>query len=241
MLARVKGIMIDYDNTLLDQKSFMLDKLEQLQATYSPILPNKEKFLGIALELLEEGRKHDLFLQIKLRLGLSEKQITGLVNTYKKIVPRQAWLYPDVWSSLERLQRLGLRLAILSDDKSAKLQQKIDLAPGFVAFWEFVYSCKDMGEAKPHPSGFHGAAKQMGLPEEALIMVGDHLYRDVKGAIDAGYAGACWLNREDGFYRMRNDIFSRTFPKTWKKCIEVGSLSALASLFEDAHELNHSV
>ena len=63
-----------------------------------------------------------------------------------------------------------------------------------------VYCFKTIGFRKPSSEFFHFILKDLGLPPERVIMVGDDYVADVLGAQQAGLR-AVWFNREswEGF------------------------------------------
>ena len=56
---------------------------------------------------------------------------------------------------------------------------------------ESLVISSEVGFRKPHPSFFHAACAQLGLPPSKVLCVGDDPENDVRGAIRAGLSGFC--------------------------------------------------
>jgi 2-haloacid dehalogenase len=68
--------------------------------------------------------------------------------------------------------------------------QKTGLEPRFHA----ILISEEIGIQKPDPRIFHEAAERLGVPADSgVLMVGDNLNSDIRGALDAGLH-ACWFN-----------------------------------------------
>jgi len=97
-------------------------------------------------------------------------------------------LFPDARPALEALRRPRpggpLRLGILSNTQSFDLDflRREGLADEMDAV---CLSC-DCGLLKPDPRFYRHAASRLGLPPEAILMVGDSRSDDLEGALAAG-------------------------------------------------------
>jgi ribonucleotide monophosphatase NagD (HAD superfamily) len=65
----------------------------------------------------------------------------------------------------------------------------LDVAP-FVAALEHATGRSPMVFGKPAAGFFHAAAARLGLPPEDVMMMGDDVVADVRGAMAAGLKGA---------------------------------------------------
>jgi putative nucleotidyltransferase with HDIG domain len=64
---------------------------------------------------------------------------------------------------------------------------------GLDLYFERVFTMHELGSRKPDPTFFHTLSRQIDLPSESCIMIGDDLQTDVLGALRAGWR-AIWLN-----------------------------------------------
>lgn len=93
-------------------------------------------------------------------------------------------LYGDVRPALDDLQRLGLRLGVVSNfgPHLEALLQRLRLR----RYFEFVVVSALAGLAKPDPRIFDLAVAQIELAPDRLLYVGDHIGDDIEGAWAAG-------------------------------------------------------
>lgn len=88
-----------------------------------------------------------------------------------------ARLFPDALPALEELRTRGLRLALLSNTQSFDLEVlECSLLPGLL---ERVHLSCDTGRLKPEPEAYLALLRDLELPPEEALMVGDRLEDDV--------------------------------------------------------------
>jgi FMN phosphatase YigB (HAD superfamily) len=208
LAAPLRGVVFDLDDTLLDHKRWIVSKLSLLQATFSHVLPERRVFLTEALRLLEEGARSDLIDHIVGNLGLDGGLAATLIDAYRAAAPTEAPLFPDTLPVLEGLRRAGYRLALLADNPPDSQRRKLAAAPELEALFEAVVLTRDLGAEKPDPRGFLAVAERLGLAPAALAMVGDNPYRDVLGALHAGYGAAFLVARPAGLFRFDPLLFA---------------------------------
>jgi putative hydrolase of the HAD superfamily len=123
---------------------------------------------------------------------------------YEYFTRRGAWhLYPDVIPTLKALRKRGVKLGIISnwDDRLPPLLRVLKLHSRFDAI---VVSC-ETGCVKPARRIFRAAAKELKLPPQNILHVGDSFDLDVRGARAAGMQAV--LLRRDSLARQ-NQIAS---------------------------------
>ncbi len=224
-LDKVAGVVFDLDDTLFDQKDWILRKLRLLWQAEKHWLPREVDFLKSTLAILEEGERAKLFDVYAQQQGLSEAQRLSLISSYRLARPDAGRLYPDVAGALAQLRRRGLRLGLLTDNPAVSQRDKLratQLEPAFDA----VVLTGELGTPKPAAAAFAAVAQRLGLAAEQLVMVGDHVFRDSIGALDAGYAHAFHLQRAGAFFNFDMSLCQPLLP--------AGRFTCLAGL----HELN---
>lgn len=93
---------------------------------------------------------------------------------------------------------------------------------GLADYFQFVLRAGPSGRAKPFADMYHCAAKQLHLPVQAVLHVGDDLTTDVTGALRSGMQ-ACWVNdRAQDLLSAQN---SRLLPH-----LEISQLDSLTAL-----------
>jgi putative hydrolase of the HAD superfamily len=87
-------------------------------------------------------------------------------------------------SALDRVQALGLRIAVVSNSDGRAEQHLIDC--GVRDGLEFVVDSHRVGAEKPHPRIFQIALERLAVPPGRALYVGDIVAVDVRGARAAG-------------------------------------------------------
>ncbi len=224
-LNGIRGVVFDLDDTLLDQKSWMVSKLELTWHEERAILPERILFLSTALQIIEEGNRAHLFDALCLEFNLDNTARLRLIETYRKVRPADRPLYGDVRNTLDRLQRLGYRIGVLTDNPPASQRQKLDVC-GLFPLIDTVVLTEELGVQKPDPKVFEACARLLDLPPDQLVMVGDNLFRDMQGSFDAGYRHAFHIQRAGAFFNFNSDL-ARRVSGVMPACTSITNLSEL--------------
>ena len=118
-------------------------------------------------------------------LGVSDVSPQLFDAIYERFAQADAWLiYDDVIPTLQGLESMGLKLAVISnwDDRLIPLLEKLGLA---TYFDEIIVSAAH-GAHKPDASIFHHAAARLSVPINGLLHIGDSVREDLEGARSAG-------------------------------------------------------
>jgi HAD superfamily hydrolase (TIGR01549 family) len=105
----------------------------------------------------------------------------------------RARLAPGVESLLDELDTLGVGFAIVTngpDDMQRAVARRLGLDRRAAAL--IVSGSRDVGVRKPHPKCFWLACTALGVQPGDVLMVGDDLEGDVRGALRFGMT-ACWI------------------------------------------------
>lgn len=94
---------------------------------------------------------------------------------------------------LGKLAARGYRLGVVSEYPVAR--KLVALGLGNVP-WRAMVDCEEVGTLKPGPEVFLEAARRLGLPPGACLVIGDRKDADVAGAHRAGMRAA-WLRGRD--------------------------------------------
>lgn len=185
----MKAILFDLDNTLID---FM--KLKHVSCSRAI-----DAMIQAGLDLPRKKALEELY-KIYDRYGIEDhtvfqkflKKMTGEVD-HKKLAyaivayrnARTGFLhpYPGTKTTLKKLKKKGIKLAIVSD--APKLKAHIRLAAMKLDF-DVVVSAEDVGRKKPSRLPFRAALKQLNVKPEDCLMVGDRPPLDLKGAKSLG-------------------------------------------------------
>jgi FMN hydrolase / 5-amino-6-(5-phospho-D-ribitylamino)uracil phosphatase len=119
--------------------------------------------------------------------------VEQLAASYFAHRDRDPALFEDTLPCLDAL-RPGYRMGLLSN--GSRLPETIGLG----GYFESVVFAQDHRVAKPDTRLFEICQRELGLPPEACVLVGDHPLNDVVGAKRAGWS-AVWIDRSgDGSY-----------------------------------------
>jgi HAD superfamily hydrolase (TIGR01549 family) len=224
-LDEVRGVVFELDDTLLDQKAWMIRKLELTWHEEKTVLPARTTFLSTALQIIEEGNHACLFDALCLQLGLADAIRVRMIETYNQTQPKDCPLYDDVQATLRQLRRLGYRIAIATDAPAASQRQKLD-ACGLLPLVDAVVLAAELGTKKPDPKVFEECARLLDLRTEQVVMVGNNVFRDVQGSCNAGYRHAFHIQRE-GVLLGSNLGLARRVGSLPSTCTSITSLNEL--------------
>jgi putative hydrolase of the HAD superfamily len=108
--------------------------------------------------------------------------------------PEHYQLFDDVKESLDTLQRLGLRLGIVSN--FAPTLRHILQVKGVLSYFDPVIVSTEAGLEKPNPAIFRLALKVAGLAAADVLFIGDHDQNDIWSPNQVGIE-AVKINRYD--------------------------------------------
>ena len=224
-LDEVRGVVFELDDTLLDQKAWMIRKLELTWHEEKIVLPARTAFLSTALQIIEEGNHACLFDALCLQLGLGDAIRVRMIETYNQTQPKDCSLYGDVQATLRQLRRSGYRIGILTDNPPASQRQKLDVC-GLLPLTDAGVLTAELGSKKPDPKVFEECARLLDLAPEQLVMVGNNVFRDVQGSCNAGYRHAFHIQRE-GALLGSNLGLAREVGNLPSACTSITSLNEL--------------
>jgi putative hydrolase of the HAD superfamily len=104
---------------------------------------------------------------------------------YEAFAQPEVWqLFEDALPALDELASLGIPLGVISnwDNRLRPLLSAFKLT----GFFDVIIPSCEVAFHKPSPVIFEMAIRQLGLPPEQILHVGDHFLEDVEGARAAG-------------------------------------------------------
>ena len=187
----IKAVIFDLDNTLLD---FMRMKTMAIDAALNGMIEagmviQRSTARKRIFEIYEEkGWEYQEVLDdfIKEEAGtLDYKILAGGIVAYKKAKEASLILYPNVYSTLIALSKMGLKLGVVSDAPSREAWVRI-CSVNLHHIFDAVVTFDDTGEHKPSPKPFNKVSKLLDIQPQNLLMIGDWPERDVIGAKKLG-------------------------------------------------------
>jgi len=146
--------------------------------------------------------------------------ITDLDNTLI------AWNYPEGTKEtiqwIKEMEEEGIEVLILSNNKHSRVKKVADILKV-----DYVHSA-----FKPFQLGFRKAEKKLNIPKENLVMVGDQILTDIKGANSAGIrsvlvkpivASDAWNTKFNRFIELKimNYLIKEDPQMKWRESLHV--------------------
>lgn len=184
-------MVFDLDNTLMDFMKMKRRSIEEaipamidagLSITHgeaSKVIDDIYKEQGI-----EYQQVFDMFLQRVLN-RMDYKILSAGIVAYRRAREAALTPYPHVYSTLNKLLKMGIKMGILSDAPAKEAWLRLAQL-NFHHIVDAVVTYEDTGERKPHPAPFEMALKKLQVNPGEALMVGDWAERDVVGASNIG-------------------------------------------------------
>jgi HAD superfamily hydrolase (TIGR01549 family) len=162
-------------------------QLPQLSPDSTPPddLAQGQRYADRVREQLERLRPQSRIRAICLDCGDTLVDEGTEIKDENEVVQR-AELIPGAAELVHELKRLGYPLALVADGPRGTFENVLRQHGLYDSFDAFAIS-GDVGVAKPDPLMFHTALKALSIPETdhpRVVMVGNSLARDIKGAND---------------------------------------------------------
>lgn len=184
----IRAILFDLDETLHDRRSTVEQALQEQHARLHEYLGHipLETYLQRFLELDNVGRtpKPQVYGQMVEELAIPLSP-TFLSEDYYRHTWRQPVLFPLVRDLLAHYRQQGHGLAIVTNGSTRSQQAKLANS-GLDRLVDVILISEQEGVAKPTPTIFLRAARQLGARPEECLFVGDNPEADIWGARQVG-------------------------------------------------------
>ncbi len=203
----IRGVLFDLGDTLLnfgpvDRKALFKQagKLSYayIQALRPDVVPLKKYLLTNLIRLRIRVMRSRLFkrdfdsLEVikkygkKLGLELEDNQWKQVNWLWYQPLAEMAQKEPDLSQTLQTLKDMNLKLGIVSNTfvNETSLDKHLEIEKIIEFFPIRLYSCQ-FRYRKPDKRIFLNAARELEIPPENILFVGDRLETDVKGALKA--------------------------------------------------------
>ncbi len=211
-MADLKGILFDFDDTLIDWSGVDLNwrdiESTRLRGVHTYINESVHPFSVTVDELVHdymertksawaEGRSTlrapimpELLYQSLIALGIPEDKIDRLaiLQAYGWDVVEGTVVFPDVPEMLETLIANKIKIGIVTNASQPMAMRDAELiAHNLIDYFpDYRLSAADAGYLKPHPKIFEYALNVMGTSPEETVFIGDNPIADIAGAQSAG-------------------------------------------------------
>lgn len=103
---------------------------------------------------------------------------TNIALRYESYRYENMQLFPESIPTLEKLRKMGITLAMLTNGSTRAQTQKIQ-AYDFKKYFDYIQIEETFGLGKPHPEAYEEVLNQLNLPAHDVWMLGDDLENDV--------------------------------------------------------------
>ena len=209
-VARIRGVLFDIDDTLIDLNSASIRGFHQMtERDFVDLAPEAREHIArdyandgagayeryMSGELTFLGQRAE---RIKRAYGLAKLQapvaeaLGAWSAEYERSV-RSMWEpYPDVHACLDALDAMGIPYGAVSNNVESYQRDKL-VVSGLERI-ELVVGSDTAGAPKPDPRPFHEGCRLLGIEVNETLYVGDNPINDVQGALEAGLQ-AVLINR----------------------------------------------
>ena len=187
----IKAVIFDLDNTLVD---FMNMKRRAIEGAIPAMVDaglnlTTEEAANLIDEIYDEkGMEYqkviDHFLQRVLK-KIDYKILSAGIVAYRRAREAALTPYPHVYSTLNKLLKMGVKMGILSDAPTKEAWLRLAYL-NFHHIVDAVVTSEDTGKIKPAPEPFLEILKRLNVKPEESLMVGDWAERDIVGARNVG-------------------------------------------------------
>ena len=209
-VARIRGVLFDIDDTLIDLNSASIRGFHRMtEQDFALVAPDAREHIArdyaddgagayeryMSGELTFLGQRAE---RIKRAYGLAnlqapEAEALGVWSAEYERTVRSMWEpYPDVHACLDSLDTLGIPYGAVSNNVETYQRDKL-VASGLDRI-DLVVGSDTAGAPKPDPRPFHEGCRLLETEISETLYVGDNPINDVQGALDAGLQ-AVLLNR----------------------------------------------
>jgi putative hydrolase of the HAD superfamily len=181
---KIKVIIFDMDNTLLD---FVNAKLRSLEAVVKCLgRDDDDQLLQYFLTDSVDVENIDCIARyLKDRSIYSQETFNKCCEVYKKIKLENITIYPGVLETLDKLKAEGFKLAVVTDafmDNAKARLKKTRL----IDYFDLLVTADLVDSKKPEPDSIIYTLAKLEVSSSEAVFVGDSLRRDIALGNDLG-------------------------------------------------------
>jgi HAD superfamily hydrolase (TIGR01549 family) len=184
-VEKIRAICFDVDGTLSDTDDVFVQKLERILRPIRFLFRDHDAQRAARRLVMWSEAPGNFLIGIPDTLHV-DNEIAAVMEWLNRRRPRPMKNFLLIPGVKEMLQSLAARypLAVVSarDDWSTRLfLDQFELTP----FFQVIVTAQTVEHTKPYPDPIFHAAKAMGVPPEACLMVGDTTV-DIRAGVQAG-------------------------------------------------------
>lgn len=195
-LQGLSAVIFDLDDTLYPEKAYVRSGYHEA-AKLLPQIPDAEERLWQAFK---DGA--NAFDKVLTDAGIFSPELKDrCLQAYRSNPSPDIHLYSGVREMLLSLRNQGLKTGIITDGRSEGQRAKLN-ALGLPNLVDHIIITDELGGPefrKPCPKAFELMQKELGLPFQTMVYVGDNAAKDFK-ALDQLGMRSVWLRNTEGLY-----------------------------------------
>lgn len=185
----MKGIIFDFWGTLAENGTYspmkQTYKILRVRLPFSPFVVKFERIFMTK----KFPSKADAFKEVckEFNVQIKDFVIDKLVGLWNKNM-LLAQPYDETEEVLKKLKEKGIKLALVTNSPEQSIEpvlEKFDLAK----YFDVILLSFEEGLLKMDKELYEKAVKELGLEKEDVVVVGDSVQSDIKGAQNAGLRG----------------------------------------------------
>jgi len=171
MHRRFRAVIFDLDGLLADSEQWWNQIDAKLLAEYGVAYRGEHhrNVLGVSYRLATEFYKKSFLLSASV-----EELIGRRTEIATEFFANRVGLFPSAKATLERLREMKLRLALATSSVSASARPFLERT-GIRCFFDVIVTGDEIERGKPHPDIYLLAAKKLGVPADACLVIEDAL------------------------------------------------------------------
>jgi putative hydrolase of the HAD superfamily len=187
----IKAVVFDLDNTLVDFMKMKRRAIEEaIPAMIDAGLEITPEYANKLIDEIykEQGIEYQQVFDEFLRRVLQRvnyKILSAGIVAYRRAREAALTPYPHVYSTLNKLMKLGIKMGILSDAPIKEAWLRLAYL-NLHHIFDAVVTFDETGERKPSPLPFTKILERLQVNPEEALMVGDWAERDIVGAAKVG-------------------------------------------------------
>lgn len=204
----IKTIIFDIDNTLYDYDKNHVYGMKALAdycknkfgITEDKMLSFYDQAQNITNQRIgtDTAAIHSRMLRFQCMTELMSQplfpHVENMYHSYWDTLISYSEPSPGAIALFSELKKRRIRIGI-GTDMTATIQYKKLTKLGFAPYIDFIVTSQEAGVEKPHPHFFEICVEKAGCLPAECAFIGDHLKKDVQGAIDNGLFGI-WYSQE---------------------------------------------
>ncbi|WP_219836785.1 HAD family hydrolase [Paenibacillus sp. R14(2021)] len=188
-MERIKAVLFDLDNTILDRTRTFSGFAEAFLTTHFGHVEDRRAMLRRIVELDEDGYKdrHALFTELLDELPWQVRPLHSELMAHWKTGYASSSVLADQAREVIERAKSKYRIGLVTNGTTQVQYGKIDHL-GIRGDFDLILVSEEAGVKKPDARIFGLAADGLGVRPEECLFIGDHPVNDIEGAARCGMA-----------------------------------------------------